>query len=211
MIEWPILSIRRTLNGYEWLGVQRSCFVTSKSFIRNKCHSDTETVMAWRFCSLHSIQLPFISYIKLKYKFIFGWRHYSDCFYFLFFIYRFPGNVLCVYALRHRWARQNMGTNTILWSIHLCFSQRSSKQVIRVHLSYYFAERFTCDLYPFRLLELVEDCGPLPIANDRCKLDTERTNKTAPFPYCCPKFTCEPGVKLEYPEIKTEAPTTDKN
>lgn len=56
-----------------------------------------------------------------------------------------------------------------------------------------------------RLHELVEDCGPLPIANDRCKLDTERTNKSAPFPYCCPKFACEPGVKLEYPEIRTEA------
>lgn len=57
----------------------------------------------------------------------------------------------------------------------------------------------------FRLLELVEDCGPLPLANDKCKLDTERTNKTASFPYCCPHFTCEDGVKLEYPEIKTDA------
>lgn len=53
------------------------------------------------------------------------------------------------------------------------------------------------------LLELVEDCGPLPLANDKCKLDTEKTNKTAPFPSCCPAFTCEPGAKLEYPEVKT--------
>ncbi|XP_017072404.1 uncharacterized protein LOC108108752 [Drosophila eugracilis] len=52
-----------------------------------------------------------------------------------------------------------------------------------------------------KLLELVEDCGPLPLANDKCKLDTEKTNKTASFPYCCPIFTCESGVKLEYPEI----------
>ncbi|KAI5732131.1 hypothetical protein M8J77_022023 [Diaphorina citri] len=51
-----------------------------------------------------------------------------------------------------------------------------------------------------RLLELVEDCGPLPKANPKCKL-SEKTNKTAPFPDCCPTFECEPGVKLEYPEI----------
>jgi len=71
-----------------------------------------------------------------------------------------------------------------------------------------FCGRSTCVVakdHPNRLHELVEDCGPLPIANDRCKLDTDRTNKSAPFPYCCPKFTCEPGVKLEYPEIRTEA------
>jgi len=61
-----------------------------------------------------------------------------------------------------------------------------------------------------RLQELVEDCGPLPLENSRCKLDTDRTNKSAPFPYCCPKFTCEPGVKLEYPEIKTESPSNEK-
>lgn len=51
-----------------------------------------------------------------------------------------------------------------------------------------------------RLLELVEDCGPLPKANPKCKL-SEKTNKTAAFPECCPVFECEPGVKLEYPEI----------
>ncbi|XP_026478890.1 uncharacterized protein LOC113385267 [Ctenocephalides felis] len=51
------------------------------------------------------------------------------------------------------------------------------------------------------LLELVEDCGPLPLANPKCKLDTEKTNKTAPFPGCCPKFVCEDGAKLEYPEL----------
>ncbi|KAG8272125.1 hypothetical protein J6590_049167 [Homalodisca vitripennis] len=56
-----------------------------------------------------------------------------------------------------------------------------------------------------RLLELVEDCGPLPKANPKCKL-SEKTNKTAPFPQCCPIFDCEPGVKLEYPEIPTAAP-----
>lgn len=52
-------------------------------------------------------------------------------------------------------------------------------------------------------MELVEDCGPLPIANEKCKLDKDKTNKTAEFPFCCPQFTCEDGAKLEYPEIKT--------
>jgi hypothetical protein len=51
-----------------------------------------------------------------------------------------------------------------------------------------------------RLLELVEDCGPYPKSNPKCKL-SEKTNKTAAFPECCPVFECEPGVKLEYPEI----------
>jgi len=71
-----------------------------------------------------------------------------------------------------------------------------------------FCGRSTCVVSqdkPAQLLELVEDCGPLPLANDKCKLDTERTNKTASFPYCCPHFTCEDGVKLEYPEVKPEA------
>ncbi|VVC92796.1 uncharacterized protein LOC126974746 [Leptidea sinapis] len=63
---------------------------------------------------------------------------------------------------------------------------------------------------PPRLLELVEDCGPLPIANPKCKLDTEKTNKTAPFPGCCPIFTCEAGVKLEYPELPTPPPEDEK-
>ncbi|KAM7341211.1 uncharacterized protein ACRADG_012191 [Cochliomyia hominivorax] len=73
-----------------------------------------------------------------------------------------------------------------------------------------FCGRSTCvqnEEDPTKLLELVEDCGPLPLANDKCKLDTEKTNKTAPFPYCCPTFTCEPGVKLEYPEIPKEEPS----
>lgn len=54
---------------------------------------------------------------------------------------------------------------------------------------------------PCSLMELVEDCGPLPLANDKCKLDTERTNKSASFPSCCPRFACEDGVQLEYPEV----------
>ncbi|XP_055378586.1 uncharacterized protein LOC129610184 [Condylostylus longicornis] len=80
-----------------------------------------------------------------------------------------------------------------------------------------FCGRSTCVVSednPPRLLELVEDCGPLPLANDKCKLDTEKTNKTAPFPYCCPKFTCEDGAKLEYPEVgkpeQSEAGEKDK-
>ncbi|KAF7279481.1 hypothetical protein GWI33_007195 [Rhynchophorus ferrugineus] len=72
-----------------------------------------------------------------------------------------------------------------------------------------FCGRSTCVLSedePPRLLELVEDCGPLPLANPKCKLDEEKTNKTAPFPGCCPSFKCEEGAKLEYPEIPTVAP-----
>ncbi|XP_046743950.1 uncharacterized protein LOC124409977 [Diprion similis] len=57
------------------------------------------------------------------------------------------------------------------------------------------------------LLELVEDCGPLPKSNPKCKL-SEKTNKTASFPDCCPIFECEEGAKLEYPEIPTVAPAT---
>lgn len=70
-----------------------------------------------------------------------------------------------------------------------------------------FCGRSTCVVsedQPPKLLELVEDCGPLPLANDKCKLDTDKTNKTAAFPFCCPIFTCEDGVKLEYPEVKPE-------
>jgi len=70
-----------------------------------------------------------------------------------------------------------------------------------------FCGRSTCVVSednPPKLLELVEDCGPLPLANDKCRLDTEATNKTAAFPYCCPSFKCEAGAKLEYPEIKEE-------
>lgn len=38
---------------------------------------------------------------------------------------------------------------------------------------------------------------------------TEKTNKTAAFPDCCPIFTCEEGAKLEYPEIPTVAPVPE--
>ncbi|XP_035456002.1 uncharacterized protein LOC118280218 [Spodoptera frugiperda] len=76
-----------------------------------------------------------------------------------------------------------------------------------------FCGRSTCVVsedQPPRLLELVEDCGPLPLANPKCKLDTDKTNKTAPFPGCCPIFTCEDGVKLEYPELPTPPPEAEK-
>ncbi|BES87223.1 unnamed protein product [Nesidiocoris tenuis] len=59
------------------------------------------------------------------------------------------------------------------------------------------------------LLELVEDCGPLPKQNPKCKL-SDKTNKTAPFPDCCPQFECEAGVKLEYPEIPTPPPPKEE-
>nr|CAH7712232.1 unnamed protein product [Callosobruchus chinensis] len=76
-----------------------------------------------------------------------------------------------------------------------------------------FCGRSTCVVSedkPPRLLELVEDCGPLPLANPKCKLDEEKTNKTAPFPGCCPQFKCEDGAKLEYPEIPTVAPVPEE-
>ncbi|XP_045467340.1 uncharacterized protein LOC123675841 [Harmonia axyridis] len=76
-----------------------------------------------------------------------------------------------------------------------------------------FCGRSTCVVSedkPPRLLELVEDCGPLPLANPKCKLDEEKTNKTAAFPFCCPIFKCEDGAKLEYPEIPTIAPVPEE-
>ncbi|XP_004930780.1 uncharacterized protein LOC114244198 [Bombyx mandarina] len=76
-----------------------------------------------------------------------------------------------------------------------------------------FCGRSTCVVsedQPPRLLELVEDCGPLPLTNPKCQLDTEKTNKTAPFPGCCPIFTCEEGAKLEYPELPTPPPEDKK-
>ncbi|KAK2725579.1 U-scoloptoxin(16)-Sm2a-like [Artemia franciscana] len=48
-----------------------------------------------------------------------------------------------------------------------------------------------------KLLEKVSDCGPLPKPNNKCKL-SPKTNLNATFPDCCPKFDCEPGVKLEF-------------
>ncbi|KAG8231279.1 hypothetical protein J437_LFUL010317 [Ladona fulva] len=72
-----------------------------------------------------------------------------------------------------------------------------------------FCGRSTCILEESgKLLEMVEDCGPLPKPNPKCKL-SEATNKTAPFPDCCPIFECEAGVKLEYPEL-TPASSTEK-
>lgn len=82
----------------------------------------------------------------------------------------------------------------------LVFKMRKMMQSKQISVNIYLINK--CLIYIiYRLFELVEDCGPLPLANDKCKLDTEKTNKTASFPYCCPIFTCDPGVKLEYPEI----------
>ncbi|XP_012281004.1 uncharacterized protein LOC105700038 [Orussus abietinus] len=75
-----------------------------------------------------------------------------------------------------------------------------------------FCGRSTCvpaDDNSGRLFELVEDCGPLPKANPKCKL-SDKTNKTASFPECCPSFECEDGAKLEYPEIPTLPPPVDE-
>ncbi|KAL6259929.1 hypothetical protein P5V15_009839 [Pogonomyrmex californicus] len=74
-----------------------------------------------------------------------------------------------------------------------------------------FCGRSTCvsgDDNSGRLFELVEDCGPLPKANPKCKL-SDKTNKTASFPECCPIFECEDGATLEYPDIPTLPPPTE--
>ncbi|CAL8115992.1 unnamed protein product [Orchesella dallaii] len=63
-----------------------------------------------------------------------------------------------------------------------------------------FCGKSTCVAQQGRLWELVEDCGPLPKPNPKCKL-SEKTNKTADFPGCCPVFECETGITLEYPEV----------
>ncbi|CAG7718480.1 unnamed protein product [Allacma fusca] len=63
-----------------------------------------------------------------------------------------------------------------------------------------FCGRSTCVAQQGRLWELVEDCGPLPKANPKCKL-SDKTNKTADFPNCCPIFDCEAGATLEYPDL----------
>ena len=55
-----------------------------------------------------------------------------------------------------------------------------------------FCGRSTCVAQQGRLWELVEDCGPLPKPNPKCKL-SDKTNKTADFPDCCPLFDCEKG------------------
>jgi len=68
-----------------------------------------------------------------------------------------------------------------------------------------FCGKSTCIAQQGRLWELVEDCGPLPKPNPKCKL-SDKTNKTADFPLCCPVFECEPGVVLEYPEIGAGGP-----
>ncbi|KAF2360329.1 Single domain Von Willebrand factor type C domain [Trinorchestia longiramus] len=49
----------------------------------------------------------------------------------------------------------------------------------------------------YHLMERVQDCGPQPLRNPKCKnvnLDTDQ-----PFPHCCPVFECEEGIELEYP------------
>lgn len=47
------------------------------------------------------------------------------------------------------------------------------------------------------LIERVQDCGPQPKKNPKCKNVNE--NSEAQFPGCCPVFECEDGEELEYP------------
>ncbi|XP_076068483.1 uncharacterized protein LOC143040914 [Oratosquilla oratoria] len=54
------------------------------------------------------------------------------------------------------------------------------------------------------LVEVVEDCGPLPIPDERCRILNE-ADRNSTFPECCPVFECEEGVELTY--LDPEAPT----
>lgn len=47
------------------------------------------------------------------------------------FYYRFPWNVLRLHPLRNCWARQDMGLDTILWSVHLCFGQGNQQVTLK--------------------------------------------------------------------------------
>lgn len=79
----------------------------------------------------------------------------------------------------------------------------------------------TWDLTPFcgratctkaadgKLLEVVDECR-IPKENPKCKLNEKKTNKTAPYPACCPVIECEAGVKLEYPDIPAADAPKDK-
>lgn len=65
-----------------------------------------------------------------------------------------------------------------------------------------FCGRSTCLKNATGFFEKVEDCGPVPKANENCRA----VPGTGPaFPDCCPKYECVRGVNLEYPteaEIK---------
>ena len=47
------------------------------------------------------------------------------------------------------------------------------------------------------MIEEVNDCGPLPKPNPKCKI-SNTNDRELEFPNCCPKFTCEEGAVLEW-------------
>ncbi|XP_076068484.1 uncharacterized protein LOC143040915 [Oratosquilla oratoria] len=58
------------------------------------------------------------------------------------------------------------------------------------------------------LIERVEDCGPQPDPNSKCR-NVNLHNLDKIFPECCPEFECAPGAKLTYPpltSLKTQVP-----
>nr|KAF7416866.1 hypothetical protein H0235_011397 [Vespula pensylvanica] len=135
-------------------------------------------------------------------------------------------SILLGYSLSSRSARETASENLLL---NACSDRMKRQQVVDFPGMCFASTRCatiepnkTWELSPFcgrstciaaddnsgRLFELVEDCGPLPKANPKCKL-SDKTNKTASFPDCCPIFECEEGAKLEYPEIPTLPPPTE--
>ncbi|XP_076068481.1 uncharacterized protein LOC143040912 [Oratosquilla oratoria] len=84
----------------------------------------------------------------------------------------------------------------------LCFAstQCSVKQVGEDWPLLPFCGRATCVLQGELLIERVEDCGPLPKPNPKCRvINVNDTQK--PFPECCPQFECEDGIQLEFPAL----------
>ncbi|KAK7076335.1 hypothetical protein SK128_014356 [Halocaridina rubra] len=70
-----------------------------------------------------------------------------------------------------------------------------------------FCGRATCVEGPNGLIERVEDCGMRPKKSAGCKVsNTEELQGL--FPFCCPKYSCEPGAELVFPtdeELKEAA------
>jgi len=50
-----------------------------------------------------------------------------------------------------------------------------------------------------QMVERVQDCGPQPKKNPRCRNVNNSTAMEVAFPRCCPNYECEEGVELEYP------------
>lgn len=126
--------------------------------------------------------------------------NYSTSKYYFHVLHRFPWNLFCFHKMCYLRAWCILGLEAILRKVYLrcptgkLASKLSNTCIFNVYYNIKILN------WQGRLWELVEDCGPLPKPNPKCKL-SEKTNKTADFPGCCPLFECEAGVQLEYPEV----------